>query len=47
MGFFDTNRPIGAKAQKGVQILLQIQKPLSDTEILTPELVGNQIEMVA
>ena len=33
--------------QKGVQILLQILKPLSDMEILTPELVGDQIEMVA
>jgi hypothetical protein len=30
-----------------VQILLQILKPLSDTEILTPELVGDQIKMVA
>ena len=30
--------------QKGVQILLQILKPLSDTEILTSELVGDQIE---
>ena len=33
--------------EKGEQILLQILKPLSDTEILTPELVGDQIEMVA
>ena len=33
--------------KKGMQILLQILKPLSDTEILTLELVGDQIEMVA
>ena len=33
--------------KKGVQILLQILKPLSNTEILTPELVGDQIKMVA
>jgi hypothetical protein len=30
-----------------VQILLQILKPLSDADILTPEFVGDQIEMVA
>ena len=30
-----------------MQILLQILKPLSDTEMLTPELVGDEIEMVA
>ena len=46
LGFFDTNRSVGAKPQKGVQILLQILKPFSDTEILTPELVRDQIEMV-
>ena len=46
-GFFETTRSVGAKPQKGVQILLQIMKPLSDTEILTPELVGDQIEMLA
>ena len=33
--------------KKGLQILLQILKPLSDTGILTPELVGDQIKMVA
>ena len=44
--FFETNRSVGAKPQKGVQILLQILKPLSDTEILTPGLVGDQIEKV-
>ena len=33
--------------KKGVQILFQILKPLSDMEILTPELVGDQIEMLA
>ena len=47
LGFFDTNRSAGAKPQKGVQILLQILKSLSYMEILTPELVGDQIEMVA
>ena len=31
----------------GEQILLQILKPSSDTEILTPELEGDQIEMWA
>ena len=46
LGFFETNRSVGAKPLKGVQILLQILKPLSVTEILTPELVGDQIEMV-
>jgi hypothetical protein len=44
---FETNRSVRAKPQKGVQILLQILKPFSNTEILTPELVGDQIEMVA
>ena len=39
LGFFDTKR--------SVQILLHILKPLSDTEMLTPELVGDEIEMVA
>jgi hypothetical protein len=34
-------------SKKCVQIILQILNPLSDTEILTPELVGDQIEMVA
>ena len=38
LGFFETNRSVGAKPQKGVQILLQI---------LTPELVGDQNEMMA
>ena len=45
-GLFETNRPVAAKQQKSVQILLQIRKPFSNTEILTPELVGDQIEMV-
>ena len=31
---------------KSVQILLQILNPLSDTEILAPEFVGDQSEMV-
>ena len=47
LGCFETNRSVGAKPKKGVQILLQILKPLSNTEILTPELVGDQIEIVA
>ena len=47
LGFFETNRSVGAKPKIGVQILLQIRKPLSDTEIFTPELVGDEIEMVA
>ena len=33
--------------KKSVQILLQILKPISDKEIWTPGLVGDQIEMVA
>ena len=33
LGFFETNRSVGAKPRKGVQILLQILKPYSDTEI--------------
>ena len=41
LGFFETNQSVG------VYILLQILKPLSDTEITTPELVGDEIEMVA
>ena len=47
LGFFQTNRSVGAKPPKGVQTLLQILKPLSDKKIWTPELVGDQIEMVA
>ena len=47
LGFFETKRSVGAKPQKDVQILVQILKPLSNTEILTTELVGDQIEMVA
>ena len=47
LGFFETNRSVGAKPQKRCAKFLQILKPLSDTEILTPELVGDQIEMVA
>ena len=43
----EKNRSVGAKPPKGVQIILQILNPFSDTEILTPELVGDQIEMVA
>ena len=46
LGFFETNRSAGARPLKGVQILLQILKLLSDTEILTPELVGEKINMV-
>ena len=47
LGFFETNGPIGAKPPKSLQILLQILRPVSNTEILTPGLVGNKIEMVA
>ena len=47
LGFFETNRSVGAKPEKGVQIILQILKPLGNTEILTAELVGDEIEMVA
>ena len=47
LDFFVTNRSVGAKPKKVVLILLQILKPLSDTEMLTPELAGDQIEMVA
>ena len=46
LGFFETNGSVGAKPQKIVQILLQILNPLSDTEILAPEWVGDQSEMV-
>ena len=46
LGFFETNRSVGAKPEIGVHIILQILKSLSDTKILTPELVGDQIEMV-
>ena len=46
MGFLKTNRPVGAKPQKGVLILLQILSPPSNKEILAPELVGDQSEMV-
>ena len=47
LGFFVTNRSVGAKPLNGVQILFQILKPLSNAKILTPELVGDQIKMVA
>ena len=46
MGFFETNWSVGAKPQKSVQILWQIRKPLSITEILTPAVVGDQIKIV-
>ena len=42
-GLFEKNR---SNPPKSVKIVLHILKPLSDTEILTPELVGDQIEMV-
>ena len=50
-GFFEKNRPVGSKPPKNVQILLHILqstlKSLSDTEIITPELVGDKFEMLA
>ena len=46
LGFFDTNFSVGAKPPKTVQLLFQILNPVTDTEILDPELVGNQSELV-
>ena len=37
---------MGAKPQKNVQVFLQILNPVNNAEILAPELVGGQIEMV-
>ena len=41
MAIVETNQPVEAKPpKKSVEILLQILKPLSNTKILTPELVN-------
>ena len=45
--FWDKQVRRSQTPKKGVQILLQILKPYSDTEILTTELVDDLIEMVA
>ena len=45
--FWDKQVCRSQTTKKGVQILSQILKPFSDTEIMTPELVGDPIEMVA
>ena len=34
------------RGPKHVQILMQILNPVTDTEVLVPELVGDQSEMV-
>ena len=47
LGFFLFKRFCGSQSPpKNVKILLQILNPVTDTEILAPELVGAQIEMV-
>ena len=43
--FWD-KRLCGSQTQKSVQIFLLILNPVTNTEILTPELVGDQSEMV-
>ena len=44
--FWDKRVRMGKTIKKIVQTLLQILNPLSDTEILAPELVSDQSEMV-
>ena len=46
LGFFETNRSVGAHPPKNVQVFLQILNPVNNAEILAPELVGDQSEMV-
>ena len=46
LGFFETNRSVGAHPPKNVQIFLQNLNPVNNAEILAPELVGGQGEMV-
>ena len=46
LGFFETNGFDRAKPPKSVQILLQILNPVTNTEILAFEQVGDQSEMV-
>ena len=45
-GFLETNRSVGAQPPKNVQVFLQILNPVKNAEILAPELVGGQSEMV-
>ena len=45
-GFFETNRSVGAHPPKNVQVFLQILNPVNNAEILAPELLGGQSEMV-
>ena len=43
---FETNRSVGAHPPKNVQVFLQILNPVKNAEILAPELLGGQSEMV-
>ena len=45
-GFFETNRSVGAHPPKNLQVFLQILNPVTNAEILAPELLGGQSEMV-
>ena len=46
LGFFETNRSVGAHPPKNVQVFLQILNPVKNAAILAPELLGGQIRMV-
>ena len=47
LGFFLDKQVCGSLTpQKNVQVFLQILNPVNDAEILPPELVGGQSEMV-
>ena len=46
LGFFETNRSVGAHLPKKVQVFLKILNPVNNAEILAPELLGGQSEMV-
>ena len=47
LGFFETNRSVGAKPQKRCTNIIADSETFQRYGDLTPELVGDQIEMVA